>query len=72
MDRYKRDEAEWELDDQIFDGSSRQLPKGGTDGPKRSPIRRKGKIRQEEDMKPKAKRINRKVLRRIKYEWKDG
>lgn len=71
MVRYKIDEAEWEVYDQIFDGNSRHLPKRGIDEPKRSPICRKGKMWQEEEMKPKAKRINRKVLRRIKYEWKD-
>lgn len=37
--------------------------------PRRSPIRRKDKLRQEMDLKPKAKRNYKKIQNKIKYDW---
>jgi hypothetical protein len=72
MNRNHIDETEWEDDDQISEGGKRQFAKRNADQPKRSPIRRKDKMRPEEEMKPKAKRNHKKVQLRIKYEWKDS
>ena len=71
MEMYIIDETELEEDDRVLDGRKRRLPDKGIFEPKRSPIRRKDKMRQEKEIKPKAKRNQRKVLNRIKYEWKD-
>ena len=68
MSRYKINEVETDEGDQIFDGGSRRPDKWDVDQPKRSPIRRKDKMKPEEGMKPKAKRDNRKIQHRIKYE----
>jgi hypothetical protein len=72
MGRYKIDEAEMveDEDDQIFNVGSRQFAKKDVDQPKRSPIRRKDKLRQEEEgMKPKAKRNHKKIQHRLKFDW---
>jgi hypothetical protein len=70
MSRNNNDEVDWE-EYQIFDGGNRRFVKRDVDEPKRSPIRRKYKMRSEKEMKPKPKRNHRKVLQRFKYEWKD-
>ena len=69
MGWYDIEEVELEEDDQIFDGGNRRFAERNTDQAKRSPIRRKDKLRQEEGMKPKAKRNHKKIQNRIKYEW---
>jgi hypothetical protein len=72
MGRYDIDEAEMEKDDQIFGGGNRRNANGDADQPRRSPIRRKNKLREEdpeEGMKPKAKRHHKKVQQRLKYDW---
>ncbi len=68
MSRYSIDEVEIEDTDWSFKIGSRRFAKEGVDQPRRSPIRRKDKMKPEEGMKPKAKRKHRKVQQRIKYE----
>ena len=69
MGRYDINKVEMEEDDQILDGRNRRFAKRNADQPKLSPIRRKDKLRQEEGMRPKAKRNNKKIQHRIKYDW---
>ena len=69
MGRYNIDEVETEEGDQIFDGGSRRFARRNADQPKRSPIRRKNRLQQEEVMKPKAKRNHKKIQHRLKYDW---
>jgi hypothetical protein len=69
MGRYNIDEVDLVEDDQIPGGDNRQFAKGDVDQPKRSPIRRKDKLRQEEEMKPKAKRNQKKIQHRLKSDW---
>lgn len=71
MNRYEFEEAEWDEDDQNFDRRNRRILKKEVDQPKRTPIRRKDKMRSEEDVKPKAKRNHKKLLNRIKYGWQE-
>ena len=71
MSRYDIDEFEIEKDDWSTDGGNRRFAKIDADQPRRSPIRRKDKMRLEEGMKPKAKRNYRKIQHRIKYEQID-
>ena len=68
MSRQYFDEFELEKDDQSIDGGNRRFAKIDADQPRRSPIRRKDKMRLEEGLKPKAKRNHRKTQHRIKYE----
>jgi len=69
MVRYDIEEIEIEADDQIFDSDYRRFAKGEADQPRRSPIRRKDRLRQEEGTKPKAKRNLKKIQHKIKYDW---
>jgi hypothetical protein len=69
MSRYKFDEVETDEDDQISDSGHRQFSKRPVDQPRWSPIRRKDKLRQEEGVKPKAKRNHKKIQHKIKYDW---
>lgn len=69
MVRYDIEEIEIEADDQIFDSDYRRFAKGEVDQPRWSPIRRKDKLRQEEEMKPRAKRNHKKIQQKIKYNW---
>lgn len=69
MDRYDIEEVEIEVDNQIFNPDNRRFAKREADQPKRSPIRRKNKLQQEEGMKPKAKRNHKKIQHRLKYDW---
>jgi len=69
MGRYNIDELEMGEDDQNFGGGKRPFAKADVDQPKRSPIRRKYKLRSEEGMKPKAKRNHKKIQQRIKFDW---
>ena len=72
MGRFDIEEVEIEEDDQIFDNGYRRFAKRDADEPRRSPIRRKDKSRQEEGLKPKAKRNLKKIQHKIKYDWQGG
>jgi hypothetical protein len=70
MGRYPIDEVEIEKDDQTLESDNRGFAKRGADQPRQSPIRRKNKLRQEEEeLKPKAKRNHKKIQHRLKYDW---
>jgi hypothetical protein len=69
MGRYHFAEVEIEEDDQIFVSDYRRFAKEEIDPPRWSPIRRKDKLRQEEEMRPKAKRNHKKIQQKIKYNW---
>ena len=69
MGRYEFEEVEIEEDDQIFDSGNRRFAKREVDQPRRSPIRRKDKLRQEEGTKPKAGKNCKKIQNKIKYNW---
>ena len=69
MSRYKFEEVEWDDDDQDLDSGSRRIAKRQAEEPRRSPIRRKNKLRAEEGVKSKAKRNHRKLQNKIKYDW---
>jgi hypothetical protein len=69
MRRYNIDEVKIEEDQQLSDPDNRRLAKRNADQPKRSPIRRKDKWRQEDGMKPKPGRNHKKVQHRLKYDW---
>ena len=69
MGRYDIEEVEIEIDNQIFNLDNRRFAKREADQPKRSPIRRKNKLQQEEGMKPKTKRNHKKIQHRLKYDW---
>jgi hypothetical protein len=71
MGRYNIDKVETDEDDHIFDGGGQRYHKRSADQPKRSPIRRKNKLRQDEWMKPEAKINYKKVQHRIKHEWQE-
>ncbi|MGD8262093.1 MAG: hypothetical protein PVJ56_07380 [Desulfobacterales bacterium] len=64
MGQYDIDEG-----DQISDTGNRRIAKREADQPKRSPIRRKDKWRQEEWMKTKVKKNHKKIQHRLKYDW---
>jgi hypothetical protein len=69
MNRYYFDEADMLTGDQNYDSSFLRFGIGKTDQPRRSPIRRKDKLRQPMGMKPKAKRNFKKIQNKIKYDW---
>jgi hypothetical protein len=71
MSRYRVEETDWDDDDQNLENGNRRFSKTETDPPKRSPIRRKHKMRTEGEGKSKAKRNNKKLLHRLKYERED-
>ena len=70
MGRYDIRAVESEEDDQDTDRDRRRFSGGQADQPKRTPVRRKDKWRQEEEeTKAKTKRNNKKIQRRLKYDW---
>ena len=69
MNRYYFDEADMLTGDQNYDSGFLRFGIGKIDQPRRSPIRRKDKLRQAMVMKPKAKRNYRKIQNKIKYDW---
>ena len=69
MGPYDIEEVAIEEEDPNFDSHSRRFAGGHSDQPRRSPIRRKDKWRQEEGLKAKAKRNHIKIQRRLKYAW---
>jgi hypothetical protein len=70
MGRYDIEEVDIGDDEQNFDTGNRQIAGRQVDHPKRSPIRRKDKWRQEDGIKAKTKRNYRKIQYRLKYNWK--
>ena len=59
-------------DDLSFEGFNRSFTKRDVGQPRRSPIRRKDKMRPEEEViKSKAKKHHRKIQHRLKYEQID-
>jgi hypothetical protein len=71
MGRYDIRAVETGEDDQDTDTDSRRHAGGQADQPKRTPIRRKDKWRQEEGIKAKTKRSHKKIQHRLKYDWKE-
>ncbi|MGB5750253.1 MAG: hypothetical protein WBM69_24980 [Desulfobacterales bacterium] len=69
MGRYDIEEVEIEENDQIFGSEYRRFAKREVDQPRRSPVRRKDKLRQEEGTKPKAGKNCKKIQNKIKYNW---
>jgi hypothetical protein len=69
MSQYNFGEVETDEVDQLLDSGYRQFAKSPVDQPRWSPIRRKNKTRQEDGMKPKAKRNHKKIQHKIKYDW---
>ena len=61
MNRNYLDEADMLTGDPNYDSGIRRFTKKQADQPRRSPIRRKDKLRQEEGMQPKAKRNYKKI-----------
>ena len=70
MNRYYFDEADMFASDQNYDSGFLQFGIGKIDQPRRSPIRRKDKLRQALGIKPKAKRNYKKIQNKIIYDWK--
>jgi hypothetical protein len=71
MGRYNIEEVETDEDDQIFDSGNRRFAERRADQPKRSPIRRKDKLRGEEGVKSKVNRIYKKIQHRLKHHWQE-
>lgn len=70
MGRYHSDEGQLEEGEQALDDNYPRSAKRNVDQPRRTPIRRKDKLREEEvEMKPKAKRNQKKIQNRLKYDW---
>ena len=67
MGRYDIKEVEIEEDNQNFNSGYLRFTERDADQPRRSPIRRKDKLRQEEGFKPKARRNHKKILYKFKY-----
>ena len=72
MGWYIVDEADVYAEDQTDASRFRRFSSWGIDQPRRSPIRRKNKLRLEEGFKPKAKRNFKKIQNKIKYDWQGG
>jgi len=69
MGRYDIEEVEIEEDNRSTDSGYRRFTDRDADQPRRSPIRRKDRWRQEEEIKPKAKRSHKRIQHRLKYDW---
>ena len=69
MSRYDFDEADVDNEDHAIASGFRRFSSKGIDQPRRSPIRRKDKLRPEEGVKPKSKRKFKKIINKIKYDW---
>lgn len=69
MGRYDIEEVETEDDNQSINSGYRRFTDRDADQPRRSPIRRKDRWRQEEEIKPKAKRSHKRIQNRLKYDW---
>lgn len=69
MGRYDLDELEFDENEQILNREGRQFAMGQADQPKRSPMRRKDRWRQEEGVRAKTKKNDKKIRQRLKYNW---
>ena len=69
MSRYDFDEMEFDDEQQILNRESRRFAMRQADQPKRSPIRRKDRWRQEEGARSKTKKSDKKIQQRLKYSW---
>ena len=69
MGQYDLEEVAIDEEDLNLNSKSRRFAGGHSDQPRRSPIRRKDKWRQEEGLRAKAKRNHIKIQRRLKYDW---
>lgn len=69
MGRYDIEAVEIEEDDQILDSGYGRFARREFDQPRRSPIRKKDRFRQEEGTKPKARQSLKKIQHKIKYDW---
>lgn len=69
MGWYDYDEMEIDDHEQILNPKGRRLAVQQADQPKRSPIRRKDRWRQEDEIRPKAKKNDKKIQHRLKYSW---
>ncbi len=69
MTRYHFEEVDMFAGDQNYDSGFQRFGISKIDQPRRSPIRRKDKLRQAMGMKPKAKRNHKKIQNKIKYDW---
>ena len=56
-------------DEQILNREDRQFVMRQADQPKRSPMRRKDRWRQEEGVRAKTKKSDKKIQHRLKYNW---
>jgi hypothetical protein len=66
---YDIDEMEIDDDEQIRNREGRQFAMGQADQPKRLPMRRKDRWRQEEGVRAKTKKNDKKIRQRLKYNW---
>ena len=69
MNRHDIGEVEFNEDDPFFATENRRFVKREADQPRRSPMRRKDRWRQEEGMKTKPQRNHKKIQYKIKYNW---
>ena len=72
MSRYYLDETDISLDNHNYEDGFLRFTKSHDDHPRRSPIRRRDKLRQELEIKSKAKRNYKKIQNKIKYDWQGG
>ena len=72
MNRYYFDEADDFTGDQNYDSDFLPFGRGQIDQPRWSPIRKKDKLRLNEGSKTKAKRSDKKIQNKIKYDWQGG
>lgn len=69
MGRYDLDEMEIGEDEQILNPKGRRFAVQQADQPKRSPIRRRDRWRPEEEIRPRAKKNDKKIQLKLKYSW---
>ena len=69
MSRHYLEEADIFKDDLNFGSDFIRFGLNQVEEPRRSPIRRKDKLRPEMGQKPKAKRDYKKIQYKIKYDW---
>ena len=69
MSRHYLDDADIFKDDPNLGSGFSRVGMSQVEEPRRSPIRRKDKLRQEMGQKPKAKRNYKKIHYKIKYDW---
>jgi hypothetical protein len=69
MNRHYLEDADISKDDPNFGSGLTRFDMNRVEQPRRSPIRRKDKLRQEMGQKSKAKRDYKKIQYKIKYDW---